>query len=545
MRSIFHTLAVILLFATSTAHSQNWTLAEHAGGSAQDYGQRVAIDGDDNSYLIGEFSGTAMFDTISLTGPGRWNLFLAKYNRQGRIVSASTVAYTTASTSDLYANAIALDRWGNIYIAGRFLTDLNFSGSVRTSVGSSDMFLAKLNRRGDLLWLRTPGGVGNGSFGQDGITSIALDSSGNCHVTGHYNSDALFDSIALSSSLTYEMFVAKYDSSGKVLWVRSAGGAGALHLGLGIAADSAGNSYCTGRFFNTLTLGPYTFDAGDAEQKAFIAKIDPDGSFLWAHEIGSGSYYGAGEDIAVDRNGDACVAGQFRSTIRFGSIEHTYNNALNYAVLIVRYDSAGTYLWSARSDGQEQSASSSKLCLDDNGNAYVTGEFSGTIGFGSTSLSGPRKSAFVAKLDRNGRWVLAGKIDGSGTAEGNGIAITSDGDCEVTGSFTDSISIGSRQLQSSGGYDLFLARLGQKESSVEVDHDRPMSGPIIYPNPAGDILHVKNASSRGRIQILSIAGVRLMETDDRERIDISRLPSGVYFIEVDGRVVPFIKEGTR
>src|SRR5258705_377236 len=84
---------------------------------------------------------------------------------------------------------------------------------------------------------RPPGGAGNGNYGRDGITGVGLDAAGNCYVAGHYNTDATFDTIKLSSTLTYEAFVAKYDSAGNAVWARSATNFGALHIALGLAAD--------------------------------------------------------------------------------------------------------------------------------------------------------------------------------------------------------------------------------------------------------------------------------------------------------------------
>jgi hypothetical protein len=538
------TLAALLSMAAAPALSQQWVFADRAGGGNDDYGARVTTDADGNSYAVGEFSGTASFDTVSLTGPGRWNVYLAKYDRSGRIAWAAVVAHTTAATSDLYANAVAVDRWGDIYIAGRFVTDVTFSGETRASRGYSDMYLAKLNRRGELLWLRTPGGVGNGTYGQDAINAIALDSSGNCYVAGSYNTDALFDTIALSSQLTYELFVAKYDSAGKVVWVRSGESPGALHIAQGIAVDPAGNCYVTGKFFNTLTLGSYTFDAGDPEQKAFIAKADPDGAFLWAKEVGSGGYYGAGQDVAVDEDGSAYVVGQFRATINLGDDQHTYNNVGSYALLVVAYDRDGKYTWSVQSDGVPQSVSGAAVRVDRRGRIFVAGGCGGTVSFGTTTFDNPEGhgSAFVAELDREGTFLMANRIVGLGSASATGLAITSDGDPVIIGSFSDSIAAGTGRLQSAGKLDMFFARLGLGSTGVESPAvaEAPLS---LHPNPAADIVRLGGVSPLSHVVIFSLDGVRVLESSCGDGIDIGGLPSGSYLVKAGRRVGRLVKIG--
>ncbi|MEP7219621.1 MAG: SBBP repeat-containing protein, partial [Bacteroidota bacterium] len=488
-------------------------------------------------------TGTATFGSITLTGPGTFNLYVAKFDRSGNVLWAKLAGYATGVGSDILMNGIMSDALGNIYMVGGYRVNATLAGVERMIVGSSDMFFIKLNSDGNPIWVRTPGGVGHGSYGQDGITGIGLDSVGNCYITGHYNGDASFDSITITSELSYESFVAKYDSAGKALWARTASSIGALHIGQGIAVDREGNSYITGRFFNDITFGGFTISSGDAEQKGYIAKLDPDGIVLWAREIGSGGYYGAGNDIAVDSAGNAYVVGFFRSTIHFSDADYTYDNELRYAVLIVKYDRDGNYQWSGRSIGTDIAASAAGVCIDRNGNAYMTGSFSGTADFGPsriTSLSG-RNSAFIVKMSPQGSYTLVTQISGSGNVFGSGIAVTKSGEPEIIGVFTDTVSIGARKMTSFGNQDIFFARLSGDGADVVESGIGKIFDLMVSPNPAGDFIRLNTVASGEHCRIFSMDGVCRMDFLNSGQIDISALPTGIYFVKAGGHVGKVIR----
>ena len=76
-------------------------------------------------------------------------------------------------------------------------------------------------------------------------------------------------------------------------WAKRAGGTG-NDWGYGIAKDSAGNSYVTGRFFGTATFGPGETNettltsGGGFDSDIFVAKYDPTGMLVWAkHAAGT------------------------------------------------------------------------------------------------------------------------------------------------------------------------------------------------------------------------------------------------------------------
>lgn len=102
---------------------------------------------------------------------------MAKYNPRGQAVWAKKV-----SDSNLdFGKAITVDKEGNIYLTGGFSGTARFGTSTLVSNGFGDMFVAKYNPEGDLIWIQKGGGTVF-TIGQ----SIAVDTDGNSYVTGYF-----------------------------------------------------------------------------------------------------------------------------------------------------------------------------------------------------------------------------------------------------------------------------------------------------------------------------------------------------------------------
>jgi hypothetical protein len=105
--------------------------------------------------------------------------------------------------------------------------------------------------------------------------------------------NASFGTKLLSSSsvLLDDIFVAKHDSSGQVLWARRAGDSGS-DCGNGIAVDYLGNSYVTGFFSGTATFGSVIL-TGSGGTDVFVAKYDAGGELVWVQKAGGRQRAGA------------------------------------------------------------------------------------------------------------------------------------------------------------------------------------------------------------------------------------------------------------
>jgi hypothetical protein len=133
-----------------------------------------------------------------------------------------------------------VDGSGNSHVTGSFGGTATFGSTTLTDTKDGDIFVAKYDPDGNVLWAVQAGGI-EGNTGN----GIAVDGLGNSYVTGSFQGDAAFDGTTLTSAGSSDIFVAKYDPDGNVVWVTQTGNAG-QELGRGIALDGSRNSYVTG-----------------------------------------------------------------------------------------------------------------------------------------------------------------------------------------------------------------------------------------------------------------------------------------------------------
>jgi len=237
-------------------------------------------------------------------------------------------------------------------------------------------------------------------------------------------------------------------------WAKQAGGI-EKDVGYGISVDTNGNSYATGFFQGTATFGAFTITSSGGYD-VFVAKFDADGNCLWAKQAG-GSGYDVGYGISVDANGNSYVTGSFPGTATFGAFTITSSGEPD--VFVAKIDTDGNWQWAKQAGG-----SATEFCYgistDANGNSYVTGSFNGTATFGAftiTSIGWP--DVFVAKIDADGNWQWAKQAGGSSFEEGYGISVDANGNSYVTGYFPNTATFGAFTITSSGGYDVFVAKI--------------------------------------------------------------------------------------
>jgi mRNA-degrading endonuclease HigB of HigAB toxin-antitoxin module len=424
--------------------------AKQSGGTGDEYGQSIAVDGSGNSYVTGNFSGSAAFGSTTLTSTGNSDAFVAKYDAAGNeLWDLNPVGFS----ADDFGRSVATDAAGNSYVTGSFQGKITFGNTTLTSSGFSenqDFFIAKYNAAGNVLWAKQAVGTdykyGNG---------IAVDGSGNSYVTGNFYGSATFGSTTLTSGTGIDdAFIAKYDAAGNVIWAKQTVGTD-YEYGNGIAVDASGNSYVTGYFYGSAIFGSTTLNSS-GNNDVFVAKYDAMGNAIWARNAGGTNTRAYGFGIALDSSGNSHVTGFFIGSATFGNT--TLTSSGNYDIFVAKYDAAGNPLW-AKKAGSSNEDRGYGIAVDGSGNAYVTGSFQNTITFGSTILtSGGFGDVFVAKFDAAGNALWARKAGGASGDYANGIALDGSGNSYVTGYFYGSAAFGSTTLTSSGSYDVFIAK---------------------------------------------------------------------------------------
>jgi Tfp pilus assembly protein PilZ len=357
-------------------------------------------------------------------------------------------ATSSRSSLNIIGQSISVDNCGNSYVTGLFNGTLTFGSFTLISFGNSiDIFVTKLDQNGKFTWATQAGGINN-----DGGFGISVDNCGNSYVTGSFSGTATFGAFTLVSSGLDDIFVAKLDKNGNFIWVTQAGGSDA-DSGVGISVDNCGNSYVTGYFVGTATFGPFTLVSSGLND-IFVAKLDKNGKFIWVTQAG-GTDDDKGYAISVDNCGNSYVTGSFNGTATFGAF--TLISLGLRDLFITKLDKNGKFIWVTQAGGDINDIQGLGISVD--GNNYVTGVFIGTATFGSFTLVSTIISIFVAKLDKNGNFIWVKQAGGNNSNQGVGISIDNCGNSYVTGSFSGSSTFGSFTLVSAGSFDIFITKL--------------------------------------------------------------------------------------
>lgn len=527
--------AILCLALSLGAQIPNWLWAVRAGGVNADRASSIATDNQGNHFVTGSFSGTAYFGSCMITSSGYADIFVAKLDPSGNflwVVHAGGLNHAGGSS-------IGVDSEGNAYLTGYFQESATFGSIQLTANGALDVdtFVAKLDPVGNFLWAVSAGGT-DGDQGK----SIAVDSVGNAVLTGFSYSDiATFGSYSLTGAGYGDIFVAKLDPAGNWLWAVRAGGTEADE-GLGIALDSAGNAYLTGLFSFSALFGSHTIISSGFSE-TFAAKLDPAGNFMWAVSTIRGTHLVTAASIAVDGSGNVLLTGAYAGTPSFGPFTITSVNGYP-DIFATKLDTAGNWLWAVSAGGAGEDYGRS-IATDNAGNSYLTGNiWSETAAFGTSQLiNSTGMDMFIAKLDPSGNWILVSST--SGYPVSNVISLDGNGNICLTGYFGTYACFGSQLLTSSGGSDIFVAKVA---FGTPVDEDLAPDAANVsklynaFPNPfhMGETTRIKTHIAQRETGTLTVFNLRgqsvarhtLNPGQHQISLDSRDLPSGVYIYQL-------------
>jgi uncharacterized repeat protein (TIGR01451 family) len=298
-----------------------------------------------------------------------------------------------------------------------------------------------------LEWNTFLGGGGGTNTGN----SIAVDGSGNVYVIGQ--SDATWGSPVRAYVGGYygDAFVAKFNSSGTLLWNTFLGSSSYNgDYGNGIAVDGSGNVYVTGQ--SDATWGtPVIAHSGNFD--AFVAKLNGStGVLVWNSFLG-GSDWDEGNGIAVDGSSNVYVTGS--SQAEWGSPVITHSGGGSTDAFAAKLNSDGTLAWNSflGSSGEDIG---NGIAIDGSSNVYVAGYSNATWGTPVRPHSGGQ-DAFAAKLDNSGNLTWNSFLGSSSWDQGRGVAVDGSSNVYVTG--YSNATWGTPVSAHTDGQDAFAAKL--------------------------------------------------------------------------------------
>ena len=557
---LFTCSLVAAVLANAQAPTFKW--AKKIGGTSQDVGSSIAVDGSGNVYTSGIFTGTVDFDpgtgTSNLTSAGNTDVFISKLNASGNFVWAKKMGGSLAD-----GGKSVIDASGNIYTAGRFMGTADFdpdpSASYNlTSAGDSDIFVTKLNSSGNFVWAKSMGGTT-----ADAPWNLTVDASGNVYTTGYFTGTADFDpDVTATSNLTsaggWDIFVSKLDASGNFVLARSMGGT-SKDLGKYIAVDGSGNVYSTGFLKGTADFDPdpsVTYNLTSAGgSDTYISKLDASGNFVWAKRLGGNGANEASQSFVLDESANVYTIGGFQGTADFDPGTGTYNltEAGGSDVFISKLDGSGNFVWAKRM-GSSNYEWGYGIALDGSGNVYTNGFFTGTTDFdpgtGTYNLTPTGEyDMFISKLSASGNFVWAQNFGGrSAQTEGYGITVDGYGNIYTTGKFSGTVDFDVSKSRAtltsaSGSNDVFILKISQASgfmiASTDLNENSPTSTFSIYPNPNNGLFNVmvRNATNNSTIEIYNSIGTLVYKQEGKNElnsIDLTDKANGLYFVKVLG-----------
>lgn len=186
-----------------------------------------------------------------------------------------------------------------------------------------------------------------GGSGSDLGNAVKADQSGNQYVTGSFSASAQFGSQTLSSQGGADIFLAKYGSGGKLLWVVQAGGSGD-DIGFDVAVGGAGNVYVTGKITDTASfqsLNGLSKTVMGVGETIFLAKYSSSGTLLWVQTGIAGFSNNEGFGLAIQPlTGMVFVTGRAGNDVTFSSADgsqHTIPGPAHWHMYVVKYDPNG------------------------------------------------------------------------------------------------------------------------------------------------------------------------------------------------------------
>jgi hypothetical protein len=341
------------------------------------------------------------------------------------------------------------------------------------------------------------------------ITGIFLDIEKNIYIFGDYGNDdfnttssctCVFDNQTFSTTKA-NVFLAKYDSLGNLIWINTFGDNKYIgSIDFSVIDDaiyiSGFNMYASDIDFGSFTLTyPNNYANG-----AFMAKYDTSGNFKWA------KYYGVkGWDSNVGPKG--LIALSANKIIVCGSVgtqsesAHLYfqNSPPLYGLVIgggefnyyiICYDSLGNIVWNdlAQCDGRDYIAS---MASDSKSNLYVTGNYSYKLYFGNDTLPYVYDDLWVGAFDSVGNKLWAKKAGGSGSVSGIDIEVDSEDNIYVNGTTTSNPTIVGDSSYTINGPSVFIAKMTPSIVSSTTN--------ILAPNPNKKLLKVVDVLGRKTI----------------------------------------------
>ncbi len=480
----------------------------------------IKTDNDNNVYIGGRSDGDLIFyrnslalDSVYIELPTGTFIFLAKYDKHGELMWCKTLPQDMYQQVEIYD--IEIDSNLNIYMTGYWSAETGTFDSIPKKQPGADIFIVKINQNRKIEWLHQIGRKIN-SFLETGY-ALAIDECLNSlYVTGSFSGSTDFGGITLSSE-DRNIFLASYDLSGDINWVKKmgcwSGMSSSVEAGTELVVDNNGMLYIGGTTSNEAYFDEYSINTNN---DFFIAKYSPFGSFLGATAGGysQGSnhpIYCGLKDMTISSDHILTIVGGTKNGSLFGT--HTF---------VV----------------EEDKYSSGFVCKITDANNPVFNTSMNNISFEADSAL----NQYIS-IESNLEWDLENSAEWIGVNEHSG-----KGSCILEFKADTNYIMESRQatvkLISKYGNEIPI-NIYQKGSDnwIGINSLSHYELITIYPNPVLSTIHFNEDTIIERAFIISVNGkILINQSINNNILDVSSLKTGNYILRVESRNKVYINK---
>ncbi len=538
----------IFLVKYSPAGTVLW--AVRAGGADNDEGYSVSTDASGNSFITGYTdSPFAAFGTYTLTNSSSLtvDMFIVKYNANGNAVWAQK----GVATGPDYATGVSTDNSGNTFVTGFFPSSgIVFGTYTLTNTGSLDAYLVKYDPNGNVLWAVSAAGAG-----YDKSNAVSTDATGNVYWCGYFSGPSLsFGTTTLSnvsSNNGDDIFIAKYNGSGSLLWAKTCPGNGSEQADA--VSTYSGGVFVTG-LLNSATnmiIGNYTLTTSTLSGgNMFAANFDTNGNPVYAFSLPGGG--GDKTSVSADNACNVWIGSDFAvNPFVLGTTTLTPSGSPtslfvakflsnpNVAIgassavscggqpLTLQGMGAGTYSWST-------GAITSSISV-----APTVATVYTVTGFGSCLVQNTATIAVAVGTQPTVTAITSAPV----LCAGNSAVLIASG--AATYSWNNGAQVNTITVNPSAttvytvtGFSSGCSNTAVITQTVSIctalEQQNSSTLPKIYPNPAKDILHVQSATgTKFHLQVINALGQTVFETTavTHAAVHLQEMPAGIYFIK--------------
>jgi hypothetical protein len=404
----------------ASTYSVNQTSTNSDGSSATTTAQATQVDSSGNVYVIGTSTG----DVNSQINQGSQDVFLTKYDSAGNVVWQNLLG----SGGSANGYGLALDPSGGVVVTGASTAQLM---TTSVSNGNNDSFVARYDTNGEQTWIKQIQ-----TLATNQSNAVSVDASGNIYIGGAVSGGVIgAGQVAQGGG---DAFLAKYDSTGKLLAENQFGTSGSDSVAA-TATDESGNLFVAStqnghaivsKYANgDITSAPvWTEDLGDLQAGGAIGGLT----------VSNGKVYvsGSTSNGALTAGGQASVVAPASGGLDAFVTSLTDNGSSGTA-------NTTTYIGTSGSD------TAGDVTVGSDGTIYLAGSTTGTFA-GSTRSVQNTTNAFATALNADGTVKWTKQFGGaSGTSTGAGLAIDTQGS-----SVLDALGLPRGAIQLSQSVDL-------------------------------------------------------------------------------------------